>query len=70
MKFKTIEDYDQHITSLNKKLSKFKKYVDEHPEKIGVQGNFKAIKHVRDELIEERELFIKNHTDFLNETSL
>jgi len=54
MKFKTIEEYDIHINDLNKKLRKFKKYVDEHPEKIGVQGNYKAIKHIRDELINER----------------
>lgn len=54
MKFKTIEEYDVHINDLNKKLRKFKKYVDEHPEKIGVQGNYKAIKHIRDELVNER----------------
>ena len=54
MKFKTIEEYDNNINNLNKKLRKFKKYVDEHPEKIGVHGNYKAIKHVRDELIKEK----------------
>ena len=54
MKFKTIEEYDNNINDLNKKLRKFKKYVDEHHEKIGVQGNYKAIKHVRDELVKER----------------
>lgn len=54
MKFKTIKEYDVRIADLNKKLRKFKKYVDEHPEKIGVQGNYKVIKYVRDELVYER----------------
>lgn len=67
MRFKTIEEYDTYINKLNSKLLKFKKFVDEHPEKIGVQGNYKAIKYFRDELIEERELFLKNHEEFLSE---
>lgn len=67
MRFKTIDEYDKYINDLNSKLFKFKKFVDEHPEKIGVQGNYNAIKYVRDELIEEREMFIKNHEEFLSE---
>lgn len=67
MRFKTIDEYDEHIDELNRKLFKFKSYVEDHPEKIGVQGNYKAIKDVRDELIEERELLKMKHETFLKE---
>ena len=58
MRFKKLEEYDKNIKDLNNKLLKFKTYVDDHPEKIGVQGNYKLIESVRDDLIEERKLFI------------
>lgn len=67
MRFKTIDEYDEYIDELNKKLFKFKSYVEDHPEKIGVQGNYKAIKHVRDELIEEREVLRRDYETFLSE---
>ena len=57
MRFKTIEEYDKHINDLNHDLKKFKKYVEAHPEKIGVQGNYNALKYLREELVIERNQF-------------
>ncbi len=58
MRFKTIEEYNAEIYDIDKKLNKYENYVENHPEKIGVQGNYKLLKHIKDELIKERNQFL------------
>lgn len=54
MRFKTIYEYDNHINSIDEKLDEFHDYVNNHPEKIGVQRNYELLKYIRDELKKER----------------
>lgn len=55
MRFRTIARYDDEIKKLNRMIDNWKKYFEEHPEKIGVQRNYELLKYIRDELKKERD---------------
>lgn len=60
MRFKTVADYDNEIKRIDEILDNFKEYIENYPEKIGVQGNYELLKYIREELKKERkELKIK-----------
>ena len=58
VRFKTIEEYDMHIKDIENKLVEFKNFVNNHPEKLGVQNNYKLLITLRDELKNEKSKFI------------
>lgn len=55
MRFKTVDIYDAEIKEIEEVLDEFHDYVNSHPEKIGVQTNYKVLKYIRDELKKERD---------------
>lgn len=54
MRFKTLSEYDDEIKKIDEILDEFHDYVNNHPEKIGVQKNYELLKYIRDELKKER----------------
>jgi hypothetical protein len=49
-----IDDIDD-LFELDKEIAKYEEYVKEHPERLGVKGNIKTLKHVRKVLGENNE---------------
>lgn len=69
MIFNNEKDYDNKIEELNQKINKYTAYVEEHPNRIGVKGNIKTLTYVKNELIKEKEDFIKtNNKSLINNT--
>lgn len=55
MRFRTVDEYDGEIKDIERMLDELLDYVNNHPEKIGVQGNYELLKYIRDELKKERD---------------
>lgn len=50
MRFNTIEEYDNEIRDIESKLAKFRKYVDNNPDNLGTQTNYKVLEDILYEL--------------------
>lgn len=55
MRFRTVDEYDGEIKDIERMLDELLDYVNNHPEKIGVQRNYELLKYIRDELKKERD---------------
>ena len=62
MKFKTLEDYDNYLSGIQKDLDEMAEYLKEHPEKLGTRGNYETLKDFH-------EIFANNRLEFIQELS-
>lgn len=46
MRFKTIEEYDKELSEMEEDLVEMEAYIEKHPEKFGVKGNYETYKYV------------------------
>ncbi len=46
MRFKTIEEYEKELSEMEKDLLEMEAYIEKHPEKFGVKGNYETYKYV------------------------
>lgn len=54
MYFNSIEEYDKEIKDIENKIKKYEKYVENHPERLGMKGNISTLKYIKDVLINDR----------------